>query len=173
VTKTPQTKPPLTPEQMKKRRIINAISLSILGVCALCCGGVAINAAVSDDKPKAAATSAAPRELADAAGGLDAAPTATPTPTATTMTPTATPSPRTTRRATPQRTTSRPQPKPTTTKPRPATKRPKPSPTSKKPAAVYYKNCAAVRAAGADPIRRGDPGYAKHLDRDGDGVGCE
>ena len=33
--------------------------------------------------------------------------------------------------------------------------------------------CTAVRAAGADPIRRGDPGYAKHLDRDGDGVGCE
>ncbi|MBW6439075.1 excalibur calcium-binding domain-containing protein [Actinoplanes hulinensis] len=31
----------------------------------------------------------------------------------------------------------------------------------------------AVRAAGADPIRRGDPGYGRHLDRDGDGVGCE
>ncbi|MBE1485869.1 excalibur calcium-binding domain-containing protein [Plantactinospora soyae] len=38
---------------------------------------------------------------------------------------------------------------------------------------VYYKNCAAVRAAGADPIRRGDPGYGRHLDRDGDGVACE
>jgi hypothetical protein len=38
---------------------------------------------------------------------------------------------------------------------------------------VYYKNCDAVRAAGADPIHRGDPGYARHLDRDGDGVGCE
>ena len=38
---------------------------------------------------------------------------------------------------------------------------------------VYYKNCDAVRAAGADPIHRGDPGYAKHLDGDGDGVGCE
>jgi hypothetical protein len=41
------------------------------------------------------------------------------------------------------------------------------------PSSVYYKNCAAVRAAGADPIRRGDPGYGRHLDRDGDGVGCE
>lgn len=39
--------------------------------------------------------------------------------------------------------------------------------------AVYYKNCDAVRAAGADPIHRGDPGYAEHLDGDGDGVGCE
>lgn len=36
-----------------------------------------------------------------------------------------------------------------------------------------YKNCAAVRAAGADPIHSGDPGYGRHLDRDGDGVGCE
>ncbi|WP_091556204.1 excalibur calcium-binding domain-containing protein [Micromonospora pattaloongensis] len=38
---------------------------------------------------------------------------------------------------------------------------------------VQYRNCAAVRAAGAAPIRRGDPGYGSHLDRDGDGVGCE
>jgi hypothetical protein len=38
---------------------------------------------------------------------------------------------------------------------------------------VYYKNCDAVRAAGAAPIHRGDPGYARYLDRDGDGVGCE
>ncbi|MFC6018873.1 excalibur calcium-binding domain-containing protein [Plantactinospora solaniradicis] len=35
------------------------------------------------------------------------------------------------------------------------------------------QNCAAVRAAGKDPIRVGDPGYGRHLDRDGDGVGCE
>ena len=38
---------------------------------------------------------------------------------------------------------------------------------------VYYRNCSEARAAGAAPVRRGDPGYAKHLDRDGDGVGCE
>ncbi|WP_329453568.1 excalibur calcium-binding domain-containing protein (plasmid) [Streptomyces sp. NBC_01724] len=38
---------------------------------------------------------------------------------------------------------------------------------------VYYKNCTAVRAAGAAPIHRGDPGYGRHLDRDGDGVACE
>ncbi|WP_241253653.1 excalibur calcium-binding domain-containing protein [Streptomyces sp. W1SF4] len=39
--------------------------------------------------------------------------------------------------------------------------------------AVSYRNCTAVREAGAAPIRRGDPGYGRHLDRDGDGVGCE
>jgi hypothetical protein len=38
---------------------------------------------------------------------------------------------------------------------------------------VYFANCAAARAAGAAPVRRGEPGYARHLDRDGDGVGCE
>lgn len=36
-----------------------------------------------------------------------------------------------------------------------------------------YPNCAAARAAGAAPVRAGDPGYARHLDRDGDGIGCE
>lgn len=37
----------------------------------------------------------------------------------------------------------------------------------------YYENCTAARAAGAAPLRRGDPGYGPHLDRDGDGVACE
>lgn len=36
-----------------------------------------------------------------------------------------------------------------------------------------FANCSAARAAGAAPVRRGDPGYGAHLDRDGDGVGCE
>ncbi|WP_332872333.1 excalibur calcium-binding domain-containing protein [Allopontixanthobacter confluentis] len=39
--------------------------------------------------------------------------------------------------------------------------------------AVYYPNCAAARAAGAAPIYSGQPGYGKHLDRDGDGKACE
>ncbi|WFL79052.1 excalibur calcium-binding domain-containing protein [Altererythrobacter arenosus] len=38
---------------------------------------------------------------------------------------------------------------------------------------VYYPNCTAARNAGAAPVRRGQPGYGSHLDRDGDGVGCE
>jgi hypothetical protein len=38
---------------------------------------------------------------------------------------------------------------------------------------VYYPNCAAARAAGAAPVRTGSAGYGRHLDRDGDGVGCE
>lgn len=40
-------------------------------------------------------------------------------------------------------------------------------------ASAYYPNCAAARAAGAAPVRSGDPGYARHLDRDDDGIGCE
>ena len=36
-----------------------------------------------------------------------------------------------------------------------------------------FRNCAEARAAGAAPVRRGDPGYGPHLDRDNDGIGCE
>ena len=38
---------------------------------------------------------------------------------------------------------------------------------------VYYRNCAAARAAGAAPLYRGQPGYRPQLDRDGDGIACE
>ena len=55
----------------------------------------------------------------------------------------------------------------------------KPAPAPKRqslysrPSSDAFPNCAAARAAGAAPVRRGDPGYGTHLDRDGDGVGCE
>ena len=39
--------------------------------------------------------------------------------------------------------------------------------------APYYRNCDAARAAGVAPLRRGEPGYAPHLDRDNDGIACE
>jgi len=58
-----------------------------------------------------------------------------------------------------------------------------PSSQSAPPAALYgtqparnqraYANCTEARNAGAAPVRRGDPGYGSHLDRDNDGVGCE
>ena len=38
---------------------------------------------------------------------------------------------------------------------------------------IYYANCTAARVAGAAPIYRGQPGYGRHLDRDGDGKACE
>ena len=48
-----------------------------------------------------------------------------------------------------------------------------PSPLPSHPNQVYYKNCAAVRAAGKAPLHRGDPGYRPELDRDNDGIACE
>ncbi|RPK76012.1 Excalibur calcium-binding domain protein [Streptomyces sp. ADI97-07] len=36
-----------------------------------------------------------------------------------------------------------------------------------------FENCAAARAAGAAPVRKGEPGYGPHLDRDRDGIGCD
>lgn len=38
---------------------------------------------------------------------------------------------------------------------------------------VRYADCHAVRAAGADPIQAGDPGWRHQFDGDGDGIGCE
>jgi len=53
------------------------------------------------------------------------------------------------------------------------TKRAAPVPAPETPSSTYYANCAAVRAAGAAPLRVGQPGYSRTLDRDGDGVACE
>lgn len=54
---------------------------------------------------------------------------------------------------------------------------PKPDPaprvTTEEKSSAYYANCSAARAAGAAPVHVGEPGYGRHLDRDGDGVGCE
>jgi hypothetical protein len=44
---------------------------------------------------------------------------------------------------------------------------------SSAPRGTAFANCTAARAAGAAPVRRGDPGYGSHLDRDNDGIGCE
>lgn len=49
----------------------------------------------------------------------------------------------------------------------------KPAPKLKSKSSGSYRNCNEARAAGAAPIRRGQPGYGKHLDRDGDGIACE
>lgn len=52
---------------------------------------------------------------------------------------------------------------------------PRPAPSGKpnRAAGTYYANCAQARAAGAAPLRRGDPGYRAGLDRDDDGIACE
>jgi len=65
-----------------------------------------------------------------------------------------------------------PQPSQAVTLPAPAAPEPAAA-APQAPASTYYANCAAARAAGAAPVRAGDPGYGSHLDRDGDGVGCE
>jgi hypothetical protein len=39
--------------------------------------------------------------------------------------------------------------------------------------AFSYSNCDQARAAGKAPLRKGEPGYSRKLDRDGDGVACE
>ena len=48
-----------------------------------------------------------------------------------------------------------------------------PPPPAAPPAGVFYPNCDAGRAAGAAPIRPGDPGWDQKFDRDRDGIGCD
>ena len=43
---------------------------------------------------------------------------------------------------------------------------------TKKKNNVSYANCTEARRAGVSNIRRGQPGYAQHLDRDNDGLAC-
>ena len=38
---------------------------------------------------------------------------------------------------------------------------------------LYFKNCKEAHAKGYKNIKKGEPGYAKHLDRDKDGIACE
>lgn len=65
------------------------------------------------------------------------------------------------------------EPQPTQEVPAPQpTQEPAPQP-AQQDANVYYKNCAAVRAAGKAPLHQGQPGYSSKLDRDGDGIACE
>jgi hypothetical protein len=47
------------------------------------------------------------------------------------------------------------------------------APTPAAPSTGAFRNCTEARTAGAAPVYRGQPGYGPHLDRDGDGVGCE
>ena len=99
--------------------------------------------------------------------------TKSPSPTPTTTSPTPTP--------TPEATSEAPAPEPA--QPGHQEQAPAPAPTAvhqeqRAPAPapepeVFYKNCAAARAAGAAPIYRGQPGYRSKLDADGDGIACD
>lgn len=101
--------------------------------------------------------------------------TKSPSPTPTTTSPTPTP--------TPEPTSEAPAPAPEPAQPGHQEQAPAPAPAvvhqeQRAPAPapepeVFYKNCAAARAAGAAPIYRGQPGYRSKLDADGDGIACD
>ena len=38
---------------------------------------------------------------------------------------------------------------------------------------LHFKNCKEAKAKGYKNNKKGEPGYAKHLDRDRDGIACE
>lgn len=64
---------------------------------------------------------------------------------------------------------------PATSVPAPQTQAPAPIPAvAPAPSSdMSFGSCKEARAAGAAPLRRGEPDYSPKLDRDGDGVACE
>lgn len=52
--------------------------------------------------------------------------------------------------------------------PRQAAPAPQPSPQG-----PHFRSCKEARAAGYSHMRRGEPGYSPHLDRDNDGIACD
>jgi hypothetical protein len=108
-----------------------------------------------DDEPQQAAS----REPIT----IETVPTTTTTVAATTTLPTTTTTvPPTTTIVPPTTVTTTPPIVPPPTEPSP--------PTTEE---VRYRDCFQAWLAGALPLRRGDPGYGPHLDRDGDGEACE
>jgi hypothetical protein len=81
---------------------------------------------------------------------------------------TAAPAPTTAATAKPTTTTTA-KPATTTTTAKPATT----ATTAKPVSTVSFDNCSEAKAAGYQDIRRGQPGYADHLDRNNDGIACE
>jgi hypothetical protein len=103
-------------------------------------------------------------------GEIAASPTASPSEAAPIATQPVADQPATTQ-AVPQATIGQPAPKP----PAPVRPADSPPPMPVNPPAnnPIYASCAEARAAGAAPLRRGQPGYSTRLDRDGDGIACE
>ncbi|MEE2057609.1 excalibur calcium-binding domain-containing protein [Rhodococcus artemisiae] len=182
---------PAPPSASKRRRwpwIAGAAAVGVFGVAALT-GGTSdeqgpVTTAVTTTS-EATPTTTAPRTTTTSRTTTPAPTTTSLAPDSTTTVPALAPAaPRTTTTAspyvppepayTPPATTERapaytPPPEPAYTAPPAYT----PPPVADTPSSVYYKNCTAARNAGAAPVRIGQPGYGTHLDRDGDGVGCE
>lgn len=149
-------KPPAKPTDV----LVGCLILFVLLLCT--CGGLVV--LFGDDEPPATSTT------------TTVTVTTTSTPTTTAPTPTVTTT--TTTTTTPPAPKASPEPEPAApvapvVPTRTTTPAPPPPPPSQPAAGTPFANCTAARAAGAAPVRRGDPGYGRHLDRDGDGVGCE
>lgn len=143
------------------------IGIVATGLMVVGCGAETDTGKASSQTTATTTATATPSATPSKPAGLASIPSAK-KPTKATLKPTTKPT---------LKATKKPTRKPTvrvTTKPKPT---PTPTPTKPRPTKttedVYYANCTEVRAAGAAPIRRGEPGYSTKLDRDKDGVACE
>lgn len=166
----PATAPPSGRTRRTVRRILVGLLLLLVGL-------VLLGALLSPTPPTPPATDAGPPSITDAVPSVGASPPAPDIQPPPVVGPE--PVPAAPRTGAPEPVARRPvatQPAATPRVPTPRTAVP---PADPGPAAepdrqsTSYANCAEVRAAGAAPINRGEPGYSSKLDRDGDGVACE
>lgn len=161
------TTPPLEPGKQRprlsrKNLLLGGTAAVLLFGAVQSCGGAAEPAQGSAPTPQ---PTVFVTETVEVTPTVTVTTTMTTTPTPAKVTsrapvPLAAPAPKKAVAATPQ--TAAPKPRVTSTA------------TSKATSSyAYYPNCSAVRAAGADPLYAGSPGYSRKLDRDGDGVACE
>lgn len=154
----PQAQPPRrTPRWARKRIVLPALAVTGLIGIGIGSAGATGETSPSDGAPESRATTTATATVtATASAAPEAKPEALPAPTVTKTV------------KVPVRTTV------TATAEAPADDPAADSGTgSDEGTSVSYGNCSEARAAGAAPVHRGDPGYGRHLDRDGDGVGCD
>lgn len=141
-------------------------------------GAVALNGALPDRGLLSGANSSASGPVQqDPVAGVPSVPAATPTPGAS-LSPAASPSPSAGAVESPPQPSASAAPSSASSAP-PASAAPVVSApavaVSASAAAVpvpTYRNCAAVRAAGAAPLYWWQPGYTPALDKDGDGIAC-
>lgn len=171
--------PPPTPRRRRKRPVLIGAGVAtavLVGIGSAVGGG---NGGTAVPELETRSSAAVPTTTMPTSAMPTTAPTSTPAPTTS-----AAPIPSTAgspvpaadvdkppaTRATPQTSTDLKKKSEKTRDPAPLAGLPE---KTREPATASYKNCDEVRAAGKAPLLRGQPGYRKGLDREGDGIACE
>jgi Excalibur calcium-binding domain len=169
------------PQRRWQRLLTSKIAIAVFALLVVCCGG-SIAYGVTHPQPSQPShdPSATTSSHSTPSRAISSQATVPGKPPPVSLTPKARPttaggSSKTTPHKTSPTTPSQRPSKNAPHQPAPSAPGPQPSKTSATPgpSAPYYANCADAWRAGAAPLHRGQPGYRRALDGDGNGVACE